>query len=396
MRRDRTRNIVITGLASLFTDVSSEMVYPIISLYLRALGGGPLTLGTIEGIAESTASLLKVFSGAIADWSGKRKPLTISGYALSLLGKILFYFAHSWQTVLSGRFADRFGKGIRTAPRDAMIAESAPEHAQGKAFGLHRALDTSGAVIGVLITYFFIARAQEKVASTSHLSVYLPTFRFIILLSLIPATLGVLILFLAIETGSGKRSLSGPSLHWPSFKNLDRKLQIFLIATLIFTLGNSSNQFILLRAAEPDVGFSPKNVTLLYLFYNGIYVLISYPAGHLSDKLGRKWILVLGFLLYSFSYALIGIFPRAILWTMIPYGLYIGMTEGISKALVAELSLPEEKATILGLHATLLGIGLFPASLLAGWLWNTWGPASPFLFGGSMSLLATAMLAFFL
>jgi len=394
MTRNRARNILITSLASLFTDVSSEMVYPIISLYLRALGGGPLILGTMEGIAESTASLLKVFSGALADWSGKRKPLTILGYALSCLGKVLFYFAQSWQTVLTGRFADRFGKGIRTAPRDAMIAESAPLQAQGKAFGLHRTFDTLGALLGVLITYLFVARLQEKLAAAPQLSSYLPTFRFIILLSLIPAVLGVLVLFLAVETGQGKRSPAGFSFRLQTFQTLDRKLKIFLLATFIFTLGNSSNQFILLRAAEPDVGFSPKNVILLYLFYNVVYVLVSYPAGKLSDTMGRKGILVVGFFLYSLSYYLIAFLPRFLLWTMIPYGLYIGMTEGVSKALVAELSSPSEKATILGLHATLLGIGLFPASLLAGWLWNTWGAAAPFFFGGSASLVATVILAF--
>lgn len=396
MKGNRERNIVITGLASLFTDVSSEMIYPIISLYLRALGGGPFILGTIEGIAESTASLLKVFSGAIADWSGKRKPLTILGYALSLLGKVLFYFAHGWPTILGGRFADRFGKGIRTAPRDAMISESVSLQAQGKAFGLHRTFDTLGALLGVLITYFFVAQIQQKAAASRELSLYLPTFRFIIFLSLIPAILGVLVLFFALETGTGNKMHSTFSLRLHPIQRLNHKLKVFFLATLIFTLGNSSNQFILLRAAEPDIGISPKNVILLYFLYNLVYMLVSYPAGKLSDRIGRKKLLVFGFFLYSLSYFLIGVTPRLIFWIMVPYGLHIGMTEGVSKALVAELSSPEEKATILGLHATLLGIGLFPASLLAGWLWNVWGSASPFLFGGSASLLATMIIAFFL
>lgn len=396
MSRNRARNIVITGLASLFTDVSSEMVYPLISLFLKALGGGPLILGTIEGIAESTASLLKVFSGALADWSGKRKPLTILGYALSLFGKVLFFLASGWPMVLGGRFADRFGKGVRTAPRDALISESTGETTQGKAFGLHRALDTLGAVLGILITYFFLARLREAGERAGDLTRYLPAFRLVILLSLIPAAVGVAVLFLTIETGEGKRRTPAFSFRLFSFRNLEGKLRVFLLATLLFTLGNSSNQFILLRATEKDVGFSPQNVILLYLLYNLVYVLVSYPAGKLSDTLGRKWILVLGFLLYSLSYLLIGIIPQAIFWIMIPYGLHTGMTEGVSKALVAELAPREEKATVLGLHATLLGIGLLPASLLAGWFWNLWGPASPFLFGGIVSLGATVLLALFL
>ncbi|MEN3186138.1 MAG: MFS transporter [Atribacterota bacterium] len=396
MKGNREKNIVITGLASLFTDVSSEMIYPIIPLYLRALGGGPFILGTIEGIAESTASILKVFSGAIADRSGKRKPLTILGYALSLLGKALFYFARGWPTILGGRFADRFGKGIRTAPRDAMISESVSAQVQGKAFGLHRTLDTLGALIGVLITYFFMAQIQQKAAASRELTRYLPTFRLVILLSLIPAMLGVLVLFFTLETGTGKRTNVTFPLQFHLVKYLNPKTKVLFLATFIFTLGNSSNQFILLRAAEPDIGLSPKNVIFLYLLYNLVYMLVSYPAGNLSDRIGKKQLLVFGFSLYSLSYFLIGMVPRLIFWAMIPYGLHIGMTEGVSKALVAELSSPEKKATILGLHATLLGIGLFPASLLAGWFWNMWGAASPFLFGGSTSLMTAMILVFFL
>lgn len=396
MKRNPARNILFTGFTSLLTDVSSEMVYPIIALYLRALGGGPLVLGTVEGIAESTASVLKLFSGAIADWSGRRKPLAILGYTVSIGGKIFFYFASCWQTILGGRFLDRFGKGIRTAPRDAMISESIPTQAQGRAFGLHRTLDTAGAIIGVLITYFLTRNLQEKVTQGSDFTLYLPTFRLIIFWSLIPAVLGVLILFFTIETGRREKTQPSFSMRLLSFKSLEHKLKVFLIAIFIFTLGNSSNQFILLRATENDVGFSPHNVILLYLLYNLVYVLVSYPAGKLSDQIGRKWILVMGFFLYSLSYYLIGFMPRAILWIMIPYGIHIGITEGVSKALVAELSPPEQKATVLGLHATLLGIGLFPASLFAGYLWNLGGPATPFFFGGSASLIATILLALFL
>ncbi|MCX6090716.1 MAG: MFS transporter [Candidatus Atribacteria bacterium] len=394
-KNDKSKNIIITGLTSLLTDISSEMIYPIIALYLIALGGGPAVLGMIEGVAESTASILKVFSGALADHIGKRKPLAIMGYSFSSIGKILLYIAPGWGMVFTGRFSDRFGKGVRTAPRDAMISESAEGKSLGKAFGIHRTLDSMGAVLGTLITFFFLYRIRDAAQQSGNLSFYLPTFRTIIILSLIPAALGVLVLFFTIETGTGKKLTRSP-LSFSTFSELDRRLQVFLLATLIFTLGNSSDQFILLRASEKDIGFSAASVTLLYLFYNVVYMFISYPAGWLSDKIGRKGILVTGFALYTVTYYLIGFHPTSIAYAMIPYGLYIGMTEGVAKALISELSPATKKATIIGLHATLQGIGLFPASLLGGFLWSILGPASTFIFGGSMTLLSALILLIFM
>jgi MFS family permease len=276
-----------------------------------------------------------------------------------------------------------------------MISESVEGNNQGKAFGIHRTLDTMGAVFGTLITFFFLFRIQEAAKQSGNLSFYIPTFRTIILLSLIPAVLGVVVLFFTIETGSGKKTARFP-LSWASFLDLDRKLKVFLIATLLFTLGNSSDQFILLRASESDLGFSASSIILLYLLYNIIYMLISYPAGWLSDKIGRKWILIAGFLLYSVTYYLIGFTPTLLIPAMILYGLYIGMTEGVAKALVSELAPATRKATVIGLHATLLGIGLFPASLVGGLLWSALGPSATFIFGGSMTLLSAVILILFL
>ncbi len=387
------RNIIVTGITSLLTDVSTEMVYPVLALYLRALGGGVLALGTIEGIAESLASILRVFSGALADRIGKRKPLAILGYGLSSIGKLLFLVASGWPLVLAGRTVDRFGKGIRTAPRDAMISESATATTQGRSFGFHRALDTLGATLGIVATYFLLSRFQGEHAP-ENLSAYLPTFRHIILISLVPAFLGVLALLLSEETGKG-RKLSQRLFALP-WRELNPELKAFFMATLVFTLGNSSNQFILLRAAEKDAGFTPASVTLLYLFYNVVYTLVSYPAGVLSDRLGRKWVLTGGFLLYTLSYFLIGFSPRLIFLAMLPYGFYSGMTEGVGKAFVSDLTSENIRATALGLHATLLGIGLFPASFLAGVLWSAFGPQAPFFFGGGMSLCAAILLVLFL
>jgi len=371
-------NIILLGLVSLLTDISSEMVYPLLPLFLTTkLGASPAVVGLIEGIAESTASLLKVFSGYFSDKMNKRKPLAILGYGGSTIGKLFLYLASSWWWVLLGRIIDRFGKGIRTAPRDALIAESADAGKLGHAFGLHRAMDTLGAAIGVLMAYYFFINYKGE-------------YSIIFLLSLIPAFLGVLILFLVKEK---KEKLIGKknslSLSW---SQLDGRLRAFLIITFIFTLGNSSNQFLLLRAS--NLGFDAASVILLYLLYNVVYGVFSYPAGRLSDRIGRKKLLVLGYLFYGIVYFAFGFVKNMnYLWLLFGiYGLYIAFTEGVEKALVSEIAPPHLKATMIGLHATLVGIGLFPASFLAGLLWNTFGAQAPFYFGGFMGLIAAIAL----
>lgn len=368
-------NIIILGLVSLLTDISTEMVYPLLPLFLTAqLGASPAIVGLIEGIAESLASLLKVFSGYFSDLWQRRKPLAIAGYGSSTIGKVFLFLATSWGWVLTGRIIDRFGKGIRTAPRDALIADSADPAQRGRAYGLHRTMDTLGAAAGVLLAYLFLQSAPGN-------------YRAIFLYSLLPAALGVGLLFLVREKapirskGTGKKL----SLQWSA---LDRRLQAFLLVVFLFTLGNSSNQFLLLRAK--NLGFSAAQVLLLYLFYNLTYALVSYPAGHLSDRIGRKTLLVLGYLFYGvvyFGFALAN--AGSTLWFLFGlYGLYIGFTEGVEKALVADIAPGHLRATVIGLHATLVGIGLLPASLLAGILWDLFGPRAPFYFGGLLGVLA--------
>ncbi len=378
-------NVIITGITSFLTDVSSEMFYPLISLYLVALGSGPEIIGVIEGIAESLASLLKVFSGHISDKIGKRKPLAILGYSSSTIGKVFMFLASSWSGVLLGRITDRFGKGLRTAPRDALIAESVKEK-RGAAFGLHRTLDTLGAFTGVLIAIWFMRRYElESIkGSTEVLKNYLPAFKSLLLLSLIPAILGVIVLFFARETGGGKLSKK-LVFKW---KELPSKLKGFLIVTFIFTLGNSSNQFLLLRAKT--IGFSVVSVLLLYLTYNAVYALFSYPAGRLSDRIGRKWIIVIGYLTYGLVYILFSLTKNPLFIYILfgIYGIYMGLTEGVSKALVSDIAPKDLKATLIGLHATLVGIGLFPASLIAGILWQRISPVATFMFGGAMGIIA--------
>lgn len=366
-------NVIILGIASFLTDISSEMVYPLIPFFLTNLGAGPAILGLIEGVAESLASLLKVFSGYFSDKLRKRKPLAIVGYGSSTIGKLVLYLSSSWGFVLFARLIDRFGKGVRTAPRDALIADSTPSDKRGRAYGLHRAMDTLGAAVGVLLAYFLI-----KSNATNYSKIFL--------LSMIPAILGVTILFAAREKiATVWKQRERIKLEW---KKLPLKLRLFLIVVLVFALGNSSNQFLILRAKS--LGYSLTTVLLLYLFYNLIYGILSFPIGRLSDKIGRKKILVFGYAIYGvvyFGFAIIG--KPSLLWLLFGiYGFYSAFTEGIEKAYVSDIAPTEFRGTLIGLHATVIGIGLLPASLIAGGLWQTMGASAPFLFGGVLGIIA--------
>lgn len=366
--------VLILGLVSLFTDISSEMVYPLLSLYLTTtLGATPAIVGIIEGIAESLASLLKTYSGYVSDKIQRRKPLAIVGYGSATVGKFFLYISTSWGWVLAGRVVDRFGKGVRTAPRDVLIAEASQVDRLGHSFGLHRALDTLGAVIGILIAYFLFTRSHSG-------------YTRIFLLSVIPGIIGVLLLFFVKDKKAQKEAVKvRPLAGW---RTLNPGLKAFFFVAFLFTLGNSSNQFLLLRAN--NLGFDAADVILAYLVCNVVYALVAYPAGRLSDAIGRRTLLVLGYLFYGlvylgFSFATQGIH----VWFLFGiYGIYSGVTEGVEKALVAELCPGESRATMLGLHATLVGIGLFPASVIGGFLWRIVGPEAPFYFGGAVGILA--------
>ena len=261
------QTVLILGLVSLFTDISSEMVYPLLSLYLTTtLGATPAIVGIIEGIAESLASLLKTYSGYLSDKTRKRKPLALLGYGSATIGKLFLYFSTSRGWVLTGRVVDRFGKGVRTAPRDALIAEASQANQLGHSFGLHPALDTLGAVIGIAIAYFLFTRTEGQ-------------YTMIFLISLIPGVIGFGLLFLVRE----KKAVMTEAKPHPlkGWKTLDPKLKAFFLLVFLFTLGNSSNQFLLLRAKH--LGFEAADVILAYLVFNLVYAANAYPAGRLSD-----------------------------------------------------------------------------------------------------------------
>jgi len=370
------KNIVILGLVSLFTDISSEMIYPLVPIYLTTvLGASPAVLGIIEGVAESLSSLLKIFSGRMADRLDKHKALAIAGYGLSAVGKLLFVVATSWTGIFWARVNDRFGKGIRTAPRDALIAEAADAEKRGKAFGLHRAMDTAGAVIGILLAYWLF---------TYYGGDYVGVFW----LALIPAVIGVVLLFSVTEkTKDPAHQVKQLAFSW---RGLDSRLRYFLIVTFFFNLGNSSNQFLLVRAGT--AGFETAHVILLYLLMNLTYFLISYPAGILSDRVGRRTLLTAGYAVYGLVYmgfALAGE-PWELICLFGVYGLYIGLTEGVEKALLADMAPSSQKASIYGLHALMVGIALLPASVIAGFLWDSFGAPAPFWFGGVLGLSSAA------
>ena len=266
------RNVVLLGLVSFFTDISSEMVYPIIPLYLTAvLGATPALVGVIEGIAESLASLLKVFSGYMSDRFNKKKPLAFIGYAGGFVYKLALLTANSWVGILVARVIDRIGKGIRTAPRDVMVSESAVQNQLGKAFGLHKALDMAGSALGIFLAYLLLAGGVGETG-----------YKRIFFYALIPAVLG-LSMFAAIKEKRGDRAEPEREPFWQNIRQVDGQIKLYLLVTFLFTLGNSSNAFLLLRAQ--NVGFNETTVILLYFIYNLTASLLSFPLGKLSDRI---------------------------------------------------------------------------------------------------------------
>lgn len=376
------RNIIMLGLVSCFADISSEMVYPLIPLYLTAaFGATPALVGIIEGIAESIASLLKVFSGYISDRFQHKKAIAFCGYATGVLYKIALLFAGSWAGILTARVIDRFGKGVRTAPRDVMVAESADKKSMGKAFGIHKMLDMAGSATGILLAFLLMKRIGND------------GYQTVFAISIIPIVIALL-LFFFIHEKKEQREIIQREHFWKNISKLDSRLKLYLFVTFLFTLGNSSNSFLLLRAS--DMGFESSSTILLYFIYNLTASILAIPCGKLSDRIGRKRLLVGGYLNFSlvyFGFAFCNTKPLMILIFMV-YGLFTAMTAGVERAFIAEIAPPQLKGTMLGLHSTLAGIALLPASVIAGFLWDGMGASAPFIYGGVMALLAAAILAF--
>lgn len=374
-------NVFFLGLVSFFADISAEMVYPIIPLYLTSVfGATPALIGIIEGIAESLASLLKVFSGYITDKYNKKKPIAFLGYATGLIYKVALIAASSWGGILGARVIDRIGKGIRTAPRDVMVCESADSNCMGTAFGIHKALDMAGSAIGILIAYLLLSSANGAF-----------DYKNLFLISIIPALLS-LAMFPLIKEKKEQRIIKEREPFWKNVKKLDGQLKLYLLVAFLFTLGNSSNAFLLLRAKS--VGFNDTSVILLYFIYNITASLLAIPLGKRSDQVGRKRLLVSGYLVFAavymgFAFAYNKTFMIAL---FVLYGVYTAMIAGVERAFIAEISPQELKGTMLGLHSTIVGIALLPASAIAGVLWTSFGAEIPFVFGACLSLAAAFVL----
>jgi MFS family permease len=387
------KNVFVLGLVSFFTDISSEMLYPIIPIFLTTVLAAPMSIvGIIEGIAESTASILKVVSGWLSDKTGKRKPYVIYGYSLSTIAKPLLALAYTWHFVLAARFLDRLGKGLRTSARDALIADSTDAQYRGKAFGFHRALDTVGAVIGPLLALLLLYYLDGQ-------------YRLIFLIAFVPALISVVLLFLFVSEKKGEKK-SGLQLK---FSDFSREFKLFLMITIIFAIGNSSNAFLILRAKNifENSGGIPSIVTstfgsigviavvvLTYVVYNITYSLASMPAGILSDKIGRRNVMVGGFLIFALVYLGFALANAGYLvWILFAvYGFYMAMTEGVSKAFVVDMVPLDKRGTAIGLYYTATGLLALVSSIIAGLLWDYIGASAPFMFGGAMSLVAAMLM----
>ena len=360
-------NIVLLGLTSFFMDMSSEMVYPLIPFFLTSFGATPVIIGLIEGIAESLSSLLRVFSGWWGDKKGNEKRLTVIGYSTSFLYKFLLFFSTGWGGVLFARVVDRIGKGVRTAPRDVLVATSGGDKKIGRSFGFHKMMDMAGSALGVVLAFIIVWVGM--------------TFKTAFLLSLIPAGLGIVTICLVKQnTKNGETKNESTPVKF----RLNKWLTVYLIVIFIFNIGNSSNAFLLLKASE--AGFNQWQVILVYLLFNVTTSVFAYPFGRLSDKVGRGRLLLPGYFLYGIVY--LG-FAFILKQWMIPvlfilYGLYTALISGAERAFLVEQAPAEYKGTILGLYGMCQGFGLLIASLLAGGLWNSWGSKMPFIVGGAI------------
>jgi len=377
----KKRNIKALGFVSMFNDIASEMIYPIIPIFLTTvLGAPPSFIGLIEGVAESTASLLKVMSGWLSDKLKKRKVFVTSGYLLSAVSKGILAIAVSWTYVLFARFTDRFGKGIRTSARDALIADSSDNETRGASFGLHRAMDQFGAVIGPLTGLALIYLMNDD-------------FPLIFLAAVIPGLIavGILIFFVREPVHHFLPGAMPLRLNW---REMNRSFKVFLLINILFALANSSDAFLILRAQS--LGFSTDRIILLYVVFNLFYSLLSYPFGKLSDRIGQRPVLIFSFLLFAAVYTGFAMTGHGfIMWVLFPlYGIYMAMSDGIGKAYIIKHVPSNARGTALGLFYTSTGVMAFLASLMAGLLWQYVSIASTFLIGACLALLSGLLFAF--
>ena len=374
-------NVKTLSWVSFFNDVASEMIYPIVPIFLTTvLKTSIVSVGIIEGFAEGTASILKLVTGIYSDKIKRRKPFVILGYSLSTLAKPIIGIATGPFGVLVGRLLDKTGKGIRTAPRDALITESVGKEEKGKAFGYHRAFDTMGAIVGPLLALLLVAVFSENL-------------RPIFFIATIPAVIGVLLLIFVLKEKKRDVLIEEKKIVQKfSFKGLPISFKIFLATSFIFALGNSSDAFLILRSK--DLGFTTTQAIFAYVLFNIVYAGFSYKAGKLSDKIGSKKILIAGFIIFALVYGAFGLTHTASLfWLLFPiYGLYMAFTDGVGKAFIARLVPDEMSGSAFGLYQGIMGVATLFASVIAGLVWSTYGSQYVFIFGAVTAIISLVVL----
>ncbi len=377
-----TRPIWMLGWVSFFTDMASEMIYPLLPLFLtQVLGAGAMSLGVIEGAAEAANSGLKVLSGWLADRWRSPKKLVLAGYGLASSARPLIGIATAWPQVLAIRFSDRLGKGIRGAPRDAMLADMARADARGRVFSFHRAMDHAGAVTGPLIASLFLYFRPAD-------------YRTLFLLTIIPGVIVILFILRLPDRANPvePRTSENPEKLRGTVPNLGSPFYKAMTVILLFSLGNASDAFLLLRLS--DLGTPSFWIPLLWSALHIVKVGSSLVGGALSDKFGRRSLIGLGWLWYAAIYAGFGVFDTraAIIAIFLAYGLYFGFTEGNEKAWVADMAPAHARGTSFGIYNAVLGVGTLAASLLFGWIWTHVSPHAAFLTGAGLALLASVLL----
>jgi len=371
------RATIIIGFVSLLADVSSEMIYPLLPIFITQVLAAPASaLGLIEGISVGTASIISGISGWISDRIGRRKPVAFAGYALTAVSRPMLAFAGSWPVVLGARFSERFGKGIRGAPRDALLAESAPAEDRGRAFGFERAMDSTGAVIGPLLGLLFVGAVGLGIRS-------------VFLISCIPATVAALLLLSVPET-EGKVK-GARSLKFSLAGTTSTYRRVLLIAG-VFGLANSANAFLILRAEQ--LGLATRWTILAYALYNAVSAMMSMPAGAASDRFGRRNLLIIGYTIYAGVYVGFGVANRGwLVWPLFAiYGLFPALTDGVAKALAVDTAGTAGRATVIGIYSSVIGVTQIAASIIGGMLWDKVGAQATFYFGAAMSALSVALL----
>jgi MFS family permease len=372
-------NVIWLSVVSFLNDFSSEMIYPLLPLFFRfTLHASVPALGVMEGIAESTASIVKLGSGWLGDRIPRRKPLVVIGYGLASAARPFIAAAHlPWQVVLI-RFADRLGKGIRGAPRDALIADSVPSSARGRAFGLHRSFDHTGAIVG-------------PAAAAAILLLAPGSYRLVFACAAVPALASVVALALFVRETRVERA--GQAVRLADARQFGGSFWYLMATIFLFTLGNSSDAFLLLRAR--DLGVADVWIPALWMLLHLIKAGCSTPAGILSDRVPRRWLVITGWLTYAAVYAGFAAAARAWeVWALFAgYGVYFGLVEGVERALVADLVPQRARGTAFGWYNLAVGVGALPASVAAGFLWRSYGPSTALGFGAAMAIGAAALLA---